>query len=347
MDGGTTALKPSLSLDELEAQITELAGQLNAANYRWLTLIAEFDRRDGWADGKLPSCAHWLNFKCGLNLGAAREKVRVAHALAGLPKIAASMARGELSYSKVRAVSRVACPATEETLLMIALHGTAHHVERLVRGYRRAQEAEELSREAHQHANRALNYWFAEDGSLEIRGRMPAAAGALFIKALGAALETIPENEIRAEVVAEQPIRYESRRADALALRGAARSKALPRSPPRPRAALPAMRAFSACSRTNTASRSMSGAKRAASRRRYAAPSIPAMPVAAFLAAPTGATSMRTTSSTGPTAGTRNSTTSSPCAACNTAWFTRARSGSKRLPAAAGVSCIRTAGTSS
>src|SRR5258706_10264896 len=83
-------------------------------------------------NGKLPSCAHWLNFKCGLNLGAAREKVRVAHALAGLPKIAASMSRGELSYSKVRAVTRVACEATEDTFLMIALHGTAHHVERLV-----------------------------------------------------------------------------------------------------------------------------------------------------------------------------------------------------------------------
>src|SRR6202020_1328501 len=69
--------EPSLStcsLAELEAQITELAGQLNAANYRWLTLIAEFDRRNGWADGKLPSCAHWLNFKCGLAIGAAREK---------------------------------------------------------------------------------------------------------------------------------------------------------------------------------------------------------------------------------------------------------------------------------
>src|SRR6202046_3810391 len=111
---------PSLSLEELEARITELAGHLNAANYRWLLLITEFDRRKGWADGKLPSCAHWLNFKCGLNLGAAREKVRVAHALVGLPKIAASMARGELSYSKVRAVSRVACEATEDTFLMIA-----------------------------------------------------------------------------------------------------------------------------------------------------------------------------------------------------------------------------------
>ena len=61
MDGGSSALSASVSLEELEAQITELAGQLNAANYRWLTLIAEYDRRQGWADGKLPSCAHWLN----------------------------------------------------------------------------------------------------------------------------------------------------------------------------------------------------------------------------------------------------------------------------------------------
>ncbi|HEY3659312.1 MAG TPA: hypothetical protein VGL34_30425, partial [Steroidobacteraceae bacterium] len=66
-------------------------------------------------------CAHWLNFKVGLNIGAAREKVRVAHALAGVPKIAAAMARGELSYSKVRALTRVATAATEDSLLMIAL----------------------------------------------------------------------------------------------------------------------------------------------------------------------------------------------------------------------------------
>src|ERR1700726_770254 len=79
------------SLAELEAQITEPAGQPNAANYRWLTLIGEFDRRQGWADGSLHSCAHWLNFKCGLDLGAAREKVRVASALPGVPKIAAAM----------------------------------------------------------------------------------------------------------------------------------------------------------------------------------------------------------------------------------------------------------------
>ncbi len=88
--------EPSLSacsLAELEAQITELAGQLNAANYRWLTLIGEFDRRQGWWDGSLHSCAHWLNFKCGLDLGAAREKVRVAGALPGGHVVASATPR--------------------------------------------------------------------------------------------------------------------------------------------------------------------------------------------------------------------------------------------------------------
>jgi Domain of unknown function (DUF222)/HNH endonuclease len=216
MDGGSSTRKRRISLAELEAQITELAGQLNAANYRWLTLIAEFDRRNGWADGKLPSCAHWLNFKCGLNLGAAREKVRVAHALAGLPKIAASMSRGELSYSKVRALTRVASETTEDAFLMIALHGTAHHVETLVRGYRRAQEAEELSREAQQHINRSVSYHFADDGSLILKARLPAVAGAMLIKALDAAIETVPEKEISAAVVAERSISYQAQRADAL-----------------------------------------------------------------------------------------------------------------------------------
>ena len=101
--------KPALTLRELEAQITELAGHLNAANFRWLALIAEFDRRHGWSDGATSSCAHWLNWKCGIDLGAAREKVRVAHALEKLPRVAAAMARGELSYSKARALTRVAC----------------------------------------------------------------------------------------------------------------------------------------------------------------------------------------------------------------------------------------------
>jgi hypothetical protein len=218
MDGGLGALSASLSLEELEAQITELAGHLNAANYRWLMLIAEFDRRKGWADGSLHSCAHWLNFKVGLNLGAAREKVRVAHALPAVPKIAAAMARGQLSYSKVRALTRVATEATEDTLLMIALHGTAYHVENTVRYFRQAQQAEELSRDTQQHVNRTVEYWYDSDGSLIFKARLPALGGAMLIKALDAALSEVPAKEADPTFGGEQAQTHPARRADALAL---------------------------------------------------------------------------------------------------------------------------------
>jgi Domain of unknown function (DUF222) len=87
-------------IEALASEITELAGHLNAANYRFLKLIAEFDRCEGWSgDGATHSCAHWLNWKCGIAMGAAREKVRTARALEHLPRISAAMERGGLSYS--------------------------------------------------------------------------------------------------------------------------------------------------------------------------------------------------------------------------------------------------------
>jgi len=209
-----------LSTPELEAQITELVGHLNAANRRWLALIAEFDRRKGWHDGLTQTCAHWLNWKCGIDMGTAREKVRVAHALERLPSIGASMGRGELSYSKVRALTRVACPATEELLLNIALHGTAHHVETVVRQFRRVQEAAEMSREARQQANRRLTCSYDHDGSLVINARLPAEIGAVVISALDAAMSDFPlprlGNDVSAETVAEDRPSTSARRADAL-----------------------------------------------------------------------------------------------------------------------------------
>jgi hypothetical protein len=217
-----TAHSSALSIDELEAQITELAGHLNASNHRWLLLIAEFDRREGWGDGSTQSCAHWLSWKCGLDRGAAREKVRVAHALEGLPLISASMARGALSYSKVRALTRVASPDNEDTLLMIALHGTAHHVEKLVRHYRRAQEAAELSREAQQIALRKVSYFYDDDGSLVLNARLPAEIGAVLLKAFEVATEDFWRKDVAAETdvaagTLERPTLVQ-RRADALGL---------------------------------------------------------------------------------------------------------------------------------
>jgi hypothetical protein len=191
------------SLNELGYQIVELAGHINAAHYRFLMLIAEWDHRKGWCDGGSQSCAHWLNWKCGIDLGAAREKVRTAHALTSLPKMAAAMQRGELSYAKARALTRVACPKTESTLLQYALHGTAAHVERIVRDFRRCKEAEELGREAQQQASRELKWYYDADGMLVIKARLPAEAGQIFIKAIEAAKDEISEPHVSAETSAE------------------------------------------------------------------------------------------------------------------------------------------------
>src|SRR5688572_1218228 len=176
------------SIEKLAKEICTLTGHMNAANHRWLMLIGEFDRRTGWSDGATQSCAHWLNWKCGIAMGAAREKVRVAHALENLPKISAAMACGKLSYSKVREITRVASAETEDYLLMIAEHGTAQHVEKLVRAYRRCCEAEELSREARQQQNRAVSFRYDDDGSLVLKCRLPAEAGARIMKALDLAV---------------------------------------------------------------------------------------------------------------------------------------------------------------
>ena len=140
--------------------------------------VAEFDRRNGWSDSATQSCAHWLNWKGGIAMGAAREKVRVARALESLPKVSAGMASGRLSYSKVREITRIACAETEDYLLMIAEHGTAQHVEKLVRADRRCQEAEELSREARQQQARGVTWRYDDDGSIVLTCRLPAEAGA-------------------------------------------------------------------------------------------------------------------------------------------------------------------------
>src|SRR5262245_41851194 len=176
-----------LSLAELTAEICCMAGHINAASYRWLALIAELDRRQGWAEDSAQSCAHWLGWKCGVALGAAREKVRVARALESLPQTSAAMASGRLSYSKAREITRVATADTEDFLLQIAEHGTAQHVEKLVRSYRRCQQAEELSREARQQRDRFLSYRHDDDGSLVFHGQLPAEIGALFVQAIEAA----------------------------------------------------------------------------------------------------------------------------------------------------------------
>src|SRR4051812_17575193 len=103
-------------LPELETGIIALASDLAAAEGVWLLMVAEFDRREGWAGHGVVSCAHWLSWRCGFSLSASRDKVRVARALANLPVTAEAIQRGELSYSRARAITRVATPENEVEL---------------------------------------------------------------------------------------------------------------------------------------------------------------------------------------------------------------------------------------
>ena len=230
-------LKNHLTDDEkLGQEITLLAGQMNALNHRLLTLIAEFDLRKSWnVDGTVRSCAHWLNWKCGIALGAAREKVRVAQCLQQLPLIDASFASGEISYSKVRAMSRVATPENEDFLLMIARHGTASHVEKVVAKYKRVQAKNEDVQEAEQENDRKLVYYQDRDGMWIIHAKLPPEVGAVVVKAIEAVAAPVQlekqqalqdtKKSVSAETFAdaveeEQPVHFQEllqhTRADAL-----------------------------------------------------------------------------------------------------------------------------------
>ena len=187
----TTLPLPSFSLETLEHQITELAAHIHAANYRLLCLIAEFDRREGWFQWGILSCAHWLNWKCGIGLGAARDKVRVARNLGSLPNISEAFRTGQVSYSKVRAMTRVATPENEHYLLNIARHGTAAHVERLVCNYRKVQRIAERQRANTLHEERCVKFHHDTDGALVLEARLPPETGAIVLEALAAAGEAM------------------------------------------------------------------------------------------------------------------------------------------------------------
>jgi hypothetical protein len=212
---GATAA--SGDLETLGERIAELSAQIQAATYQLLVMIRDFDERGGWGEG-FRSCAHWLNWRTGLDLGAAREKVRVARALAGLPRISASMRQGEISYSKVRAMTRVATAATEEELLLFARAGTAMHVEKLVRAWRRVDRLAEMEHEERRQATRSLTAYTDEDGMVVVRGRLTPEAGAALLRALDAAGEKLYADRRGKRDAAGDDSTAEQRRADALGL---------------------------------------------------------------------------------------------------------------------------------
>lgn len=193
----TTAVStPAASYcDPVGDEIAELCAHLDAAQYRLLTLLRRYDERELWSGWR--SCAHWLNWRTGISLCAARERLRVGRRLADLPLTSAQMEKGRLSWSKVRALTRMATAENEERLVEFALHHTASQVERLVRAWRSAEAAfaELLDGPSELAARRHLTVRMTGDGMYEVRGLLLPEVGALLVEALDAAADEIHRQE--------------------------------------------------------------------------------------------------------------------------------------------------------
>jgi len=203
---------PDRSIDELDAAICRLASRINAVNYQLLVLVREFDDRMGWAKWGYANCAEWLSWRCGICLSAAREKVRTAQALRDLPEISLAFSDGRLSYTKVRAMTRVAAEHGEDDLLRYALDATAPDVEE------RCRQIHNVHPDSVRDAQRAwqarwLSAWRnTARGTLCLRVELPLDVGELVMQAIERAME---REQIPDGVAERVPSGFQSQQADA------------------------------------------------------------------------------------------------------------------------------------
>ena len=176
------------NIDDLEEEIISLAKHMNQDEYRFLVMVREFDIRQGWRAYQFNNCAEWLNMKCGISPGTAREKVRVALALLDLPQCSEGFARGDLSYSKVRAMTRAANVFNEATLVDYALKATAHQVEEHCRRLRNADRRQSTPDARRAWQARSLKRTCHPDGMMSIYVELPREQGELVMKALEMAM---------------------------------------------------------------------------------------------------------------------------------------------------------------
>lgn len=182
-----------LPTERLEHEVTSAAGRLAAETCRFLLLVAELDRREAWATWGSRSCAHWLSWRCGIGLRTAHDHVRVGHLLARLPLTVAAFERGELSYSKVRALTRIASPEIEAELVELARTATAAQLERIVSA---AVVAATPPAEVAEHRGLHLR---SEELLGQVRARLLPEQLAVVEAAVDASVAAMPVDECSAE----------------------------------------------------------------------------------------------------------------------------------------------------
>jgi hypothetical protein len=174
--------------DLLGENLCELAAHVHAAMAQLTRMAAAFDDQEAWGGYGIRSCAHWLAINAGFDVFTADELLRVGHALTTLPRIAAAFGGGELSFDKVRAVTRVATSADEELWVELARQASGSQLARICRGYRRATEANDADRAERHLARRGLWTHWEDDGMLRLQAVLPPEDGAVVLAALQAAV---------------------------------------------------------------------------------------------------------------------------------------------------------------
>ena len=187
-------VRPCQPIDDLEEDLILSSREVSRATHRFLVLLREFDLRQGWREWGMADCADWLNLKCGITRNTAQEKLRVANALWLLPQIDEAFKRGDLSYSKVRALTRIATEVNETDLLDYALHASAAQVENYCRQLRNGSpKSAETARRAHE--GRSLSRSFNDDGTGTLSVELPRAELELVMQALELVASRLPQDD--------------------------------------------------------------------------------------------------------------------------------------------------------
>ena len=186
--------RKSSSLDTLEENLISLSEHINQQEYQFLLLVREFDLRQGWRAYYFNNCAEWLNMKCGISPGTAREKVRVAKMLFDLPLCSEAFEKGTLSYSKIRAMTRAATRHNEAELVDYALNATAHQVERHCQRLRNADRRRSTPDAKRAYRERSLMRTCHPNGTMSINIELPQELGDLLMKAIEVAAERCPQD---------------------------------------------------------------------------------------------------------------------------------------------------------
>lgn len=180
---------------ELEGEIAQVAGVINAATARLVHLIAGVLETEAWQGVGIRSASHWVAWKCGVSPARAKRLVLMARRLAELPETRAAFDEGALCEDQVAVICRHAPPAFDAEVALLAKSATVVQLRRVLGSYPFAEEAEADPTEPKEPETpaepRNVSFGTTERGTWQLSAELPADEGALVERALLAARDEL------------------------------------------------------------------------------------------------------------------------------------------------------------